>query len=222
MARETTKWPSTRWPITKIMSSDGCNGNRVPWRWGRGTISANLDVIWGMSVNNLGRPAAGLRRFNSTARLRILTGLLLLLAVISTPLARLRAGDASILERIVVVTDSGEHVLEVEIADADATRARGLMFRRSLAPNRGMLFLYEAEQMITMWMRNTYISLDMVFIRADGRVNSTVLGAEPFSEEIIASGGPTMAVLEIAAGGAVRLGLKTGDLIHHRHFGTAP
>ena len=52
MARETTKWPSTRWPITKIMSSDGCNGNgaEFPWRWGRGTISANLDVIWGMSV----------------------------------------------------------------------------------------------------------------------------------------------------------------------------
>ena len=49
MARETTKWPSTRWPITKIMSSDGCNGNRVPLEMGRGTISANLDVIWGMS-----------------------------------------------------------------------------------------------------------------------------------------------------------------------------
>ena len=129
------------------------------------------------------------------------------------------AGDELALEEIQLVTASGTHDLRAEIADTDANRARGLMFRRKLAPDHGMLFLYSEEQVLSMWMRNTYISLDMVFIRADGRVQNIARDTEPFSEDIISSTGPVSAVLEIAAGEADRYGLKTGDEVRHGHFG---
>ena len=84
-----------------------------------------------------------------------------------------------------------------------------------------MLFLNAAPREQTMWMRNTYIPLDMVFIRADGTVHRIAAMTEPHSEEIISSNGPVSAVLEIAGGAAQRLGLKPGDKVRHRHFGTA-
>ena len=146
-----------------------------------------------------------------------------ILALVSTfvaalPLRDSRAGEGLAVEPIVLLSGSGEHSLQVEIADTDATRARGLMFRRALAPDRGMLFLYETQQPLSMWMRNTYISLDMVFIRADGTIDSIARDTEPFSEAVITSGGSVIAVLEIAAGQAKRLELKPGDEVRHAHF----
>ncbi len=92
------------------------------------------------------------------------------------------------------------------------------MFRHSLGPREGMLFLHPEPRYISMWMRNTYIPLDMIFIRADGRIHRIEARTEPLSERIIQSGDRVTAVLEIAGGLSQRLGLKAGDLVRHSHF----
>jgi uncharacterized membrane protein (UPF0127 family) len=122
------------------------------------------------------------------------------------------------LEKLVLVTAAGERAIEVEVAETLQEKAVGLMFRRSLPESSGMLFPYEAPQEVTMWMRNTFIPLDMVFIRADGVVHRIEARTEPLSERTIASQGPVTAVLELAGGAAERLGLKPGDRVVHRHF----
>jgi|GEM_PF-973869 len=119
---------------------------------------------------------------------------------------------------IEIVSSSNRLKVAVEIAQSADEQARGLMFRRSLKRGHGMLFLYGAPQEINMWMRNTYISLDMVFFKADGRVHRIASNTEPFSEEIIHSYGNVTAVLEIGAGEASRLGIEEGDRIIHSHF----
>jgi uncharacterized membrane protein (UPF0127 family) len=124
-------------------------------------------------------------------------------------------------EPLTLVTATGEHVFNVEVAQTAAEKALGLMFRTSLPEQTGMLFPFDAPQEVSMWMRNTYISLDMVFIRADGGVHRIESRTEPLSERVITSGGPVTAVLELAAGVAARLGLKAGDRVRHPHFGTA-
>lgn len=124
-------------------------------------------------------------------------------------------------DQLTLVTGAGSHVIEIEVAETAEQKALGLMFRRSLAPNAGMLFPYGEPQELTMWMKNTYISLDMVFIRADGTVHHIAEGTEPFSETVISSRGDVTAVLELIAGSAARLGLKSGDKVLHAHFGTA-
>lgn len=121
-------------------------------------------------------------------------------------------------EPLTVTTASGRHTVEVEVADTEERKQLGLMFRTSLAPGHGMLFPYGRPQEITMWMRNTYISLDMVFIRGDGTVHRIERATEPMSEEIIASRGPVTAVLELAAGEADRLGIAPGARVEHPSF----
>ena len=125
-------------------------------------------------------------------------------------------------DRLTLVTASGRHEITIEIAETAQQKSMGLMFRTSLAMNRGMLFPYGTPQEITMWMRNTYIPLDMVFIRADGTVHRIEVKAEPLNERIIASRGAVVAVLELAGGAAESLGLKAGDKVLHKTFGTAP
>src|SRR5690606_35709097 len=107
------------------------------------------------------------------------------------------------------------------VAETPRQKAVGLMFRRSIPESTGMLFPYEEAHEVTMWMRNTYVPLDMVFIRADGVVHRIEARTEPFSERIIASQGPVTAVLELAGGAAERLELKPGDRVIHPHFGRA-
>jgi uncharacterized protein len=122
-------------------------------------------------------------------------------------------------DKLTLVTSTGKHVFDVEIAETPEDKARGLMFRRSLADDAGMLFPYgPPPQEATMWMRNTYISLDMVFIRGDGIVHRIEHGTEPFSERVISSEGPVSAVLELKAGIANRIGLKPGDRVVHATF----
>jgi uncharacterized membrane protein (UPF0127 family) len=121
-----------------------------------------------------------------------------------------------------LVTASGTHAVQIEVAETAADKARGLMFRRTLADDAGMLFPYSPPQEATMWMRNTYISLDMVFIRKDGTVHRIEANTEPFSEAVIASNGNVAAVLELKAGTARRIGLKPGDKVQYKLFGTAP
>ncbi len=106
----------------------------------------------------------------------------------------------------------------VERAEMDQEKALGLMFRTELKDSEGMLFNYGRSFEVTMWMRNTYIPLDMVFIRADGVIHRIEVRAEPLSERVIASGGDVSAVLEIAGGASERLGIKAGDRVRHKLF----
>ena len=128
------------------------------------------------------------------------------------------------IERLSILPAGGgaAHRFEVELAETDAEKALGLMFRTQLSDTAGMLFWYRSPQDITMWMRNTYISLDMVFIREDGLIARIEAEAEPLSERIIAAGSPVHAVLELAGGAAKRLDIKPGDRVEHRLFSGAP
>lgn len=110
------------------------------------------------------------------------------------------------------------HAFVIEIASTEAEKSLGLMYRSALPDDRGMLFPYGKERVITMWMRNTYIPLDMIFIRANGTVSRIEERAEPLSERVISSAVPVSAVLEISGGGAKRLGIKPGDKVRHKLF----
>jgi uncharacterized membrane protein (UPF0127 family) len=129
--------------------------------------------------------------------------------------SRSRASDLNTLE---IVSKSGVHVFAVELAVTDEQRERGLMFRRSLPEGQGMLFKFEPDQVISMWMHNTYIPLDMIFIRSDGRISRIAENTKPQSDNIISSGGPARGVLEVIAGTARRLGLAPGDKVAHPWF----
>lgn len=122
------------------------------------------------------------------------------------------------LERLEVVSGDRRHSFQVEVARTDAERARGLMFRQSMPQDQGMLFDFERDQIVTMWMKNTYLSLDMIFILADGRIHRIESRTEPESERTISSGAPVRAVLELNANVASRLGLRAGDSIVHPMF----
>jgi len=112
----------------------------------------------------------------------------------------------------------GTHLINVEITETDEERAQGLMFRTHMPEKSGMLFFYKTPREITMWMRNTYIPLDMVFIGKDGTVHRIEARTEPLSEAIISSHGDAVGCLELAGGEAARLGLKPGDKVEHRLF----
>jgi uncharacterized membrane protein (UPF0127 family) len=117
-----------------------------------------------------------------------------------------------------IVSKTGVHVFAVEIADTDATREKGLMFRKSLPDGQGMLFDFHREQPVSFWMRNTYIPLDMIFIRANGHILRIVENAEPLSERMIMSDGQVLAVLEVIGGTARKLGIAVGDRVAHPIF----
>ena len=122
------------------------------------------------------------------------------------------------LEKLTIATQTGDHAFSVEIAATPATRERGLMDRRFLPMDRGMLFEFERDGSVAFWMRNTYIPLDMVFIARNGAVTRIVDRAEPLTETPIPSGGPCAAVLELNGGVAAEIGLRTGDMVRHPFF----
>ncbi len=121
-------------------------------------------------------------------------------------------------DKLTLKTSSGDHVITIEVAETSEQKSLGLMFRTSVPANTGMLFPYGDPQELTMWMRNTYASLDMIFIRRDGTVHRIEYSTEPLSERVIGSKGLVTAVLELAAGEAKRLGLKPGDRVEHDTF----
>jgi uncharacterized membrane protein (UPF0127 family) len=143
--------------------------------------------------------------------------LLVVVALLAAGLM-MQSAHAMRLETLKLITARGPHVIDIEVTETAAEKAQGLMFRTRLADTAGMLFFYDTPQEITMWMRNTYIPLDMVFIRADGIVHRIEARTEPLSENIISSRGDVTACLELAGGAAERLGLKPGDRIEHRFF----
>ncbi len=140
---------------------------------------------------------------------RHLAALLLSLALLAAPLAAFAAGNGT----LVFKTATGDHSFNIEVMVTNEERALGLMFRRSLPENDGMLFLYDPPQPAMMWMKNTIIPLDMVFISSDARVHRIEQNAEPFSTTLIPSDGDIVGVLELNAGEASKIGLKRGDKV---------
>jgi uncharacterized membrane protein (UPF0127 family) len=120
-----------------------------------------------------------------------------------------------------IASASGRHDFTVELALEPAQQEQGLMFRRTMEPNAGMLFVYSHPQEISMWMKNTILPLDMVFIGADGAVIRIAERTVPQSLAVISSGGPAAAVLELNAGTAARLGIKPGDKVTSSALGSA-
>jgi uncharacterized membrane protein (UPF0127 family) len=126
---------------------------------------------------------------------------------------------AQAIEALTILSQGGQRQsFQVEVARNDADRAQGLMFRRSMPPERGMLFDFGRVQPVSMWMQNTYLPLDMLFIRPDGTIARIAANTEPLSTRTIASGEPVLAVLELNAGTASRLGIKVGDRVEHPLF----
>jgi uncharacterized protein len=121
-------------------------------------------------------------------------------------------------ESLTLLTSAGERKIDIEVAETMEEKSLGLMFRTALPDTQGMLFPYTPAQEISMWMKNTFIPLDMVFIKADGTVHRIEVRTEPMSEKIITSQGEVTAVLELAGGAAARLGLQAGDRVTHGHF----
>lgn len=122
------------------------------------------------------------------------------------------------LEGLDVVTATGPHHFNVEVMRTEAGREKGLMFRKYLPAGRGMLFDFKTERPVAMWMKNTFLPLDMVFISKDGKVVSVAENAEPLSEAIIASEGSAFAVLELNAGEAAHSDIKPGDVVKNAMF----
>ena len=133
--------------------------------------------------------------------LPIVAGLVLALVWIAPP----RAATTGTLE---IASKTGVHSFSVEVVATEAEREKGLMFRRELPEGRGMLFDFQTEQPVAFWMKNTYVPLDMIFIREDGRILRIAENTEPLSERLVPSGGPVLAVLEVIAGTAKKLGIS--------------
>ncbi len=123
-------------------------------------------------------------------------------------------------EDIVITGKRGkQEAFQVEVVSKDEDRARGLMGRTSLPERGGMLFVFQTVQSSAFWMKNTLIPLDMIFIDESGKIVKIHSMAVPHSREVIKSGVPVKAGLEINGGMARKLGLKAGDIVHHRVFG---
>lgn len=129
------------------------------------------------------------------------------------------AGAAPLpLTTVSVDTAKGKATFKVEVAGDNASQEKGLMFRKKLAPDAGMLFDFHTNVMTSFWMKNTLLPLDIIFIRADGTISSIAGNAVPMSEAPIPSSEPIRAVLEINGGKARALGIMPGDKVHAAIF----
>jgi len=152
------------------------------------------------------------------SRLRNLTSAAAIIAATLIAVALNTAAAAASFQTLEIVTKTGVQVFSVEMATTEQEKETGLMYRKELADGKGMLFDFSPEQPISMWMKNTYIPLDMIFIRADGRILRIAENTEPLSTKIISSGGPAKGVLEVIAGTARKYGIQPGDRVAHPLF----
>ena len=152
----------------------------------------------------------------------------MLMALLLMPMAALTAALPIAAQEVIapgpttelsVDTDTGIWPFQVELADDPHERAQGLMYRRKMQPDHGMLFDMGEVRPVGFWMKNTFLPLDIIFIGSDGRVRSMALKTEPLSEAVIESGEPVRFVLELNAGTAKRIGLKAGDHVRHEVIG---
>ncbi len=150
--------------------------------------------------------------------------LALLVVVVFMPFDAMARGQAQNLpvSPLKVETAQGCFKFEVELAVSPSERNIGLMYRHQMADDHGMLFLNPEVQYNSFWMKNTYISLDIIFINADGTVANIVANTIPLNLEPVLSTEPVLGVLELTAGQAARMGLKVGDKITHEIFERKP
>ncbi|MEE8438940.1 MAG: DUF192 domain-containing protein [Micropepsaceae bacterium] len=120
---------------------------------------------------------------------------------------------------LAIDTAEKSHLFVVELADGRYEQQRGLMFRQSVLPDEGMLFDFKVDIERAFWMRNTLVSLDMLFIRSDGTIHRIAANTTPLSDAGVPSFGPVSAVLELAGGRAAELGIAPGDTVRHQIFG---
>ena len=120
---------------------------------------------------------------------------------------------------LTIATASGPHNFTVELATTPAQMEQGLMFRRNLAPDAGMLFDFGHPTMAAFWMKNTLIPLDMLFVGQDGRIVNIRERAVPLALDTIAAAAPVRAVVELNGGTTARLGIKPGDRVIYPIFG---
>ncbi|MGP0091256.1 MAG: DUF192 domain-containing protein [Xanthobacteraceae bacterium] len=146
-------------------------------------------------------------------------GFILVFLAFSASLGPVAALDPYTLE---IVSQNGVHTFAVELATTPEQRELGLMYRHDLPEGRGMLFDFERDQDVSFWMKNTYIPLDMIFIRGDGRILRIAENTEPLSERLVPSGGPVRGVLEVIGGTARKLGIAAGDRVAHPIFAGRP
>jgi uncharacterized protein len=169
------------------------------------------------ALRNPGRPEVMYRLF---------TPLLLVMAALAAAPSWAQSGPPEDLAKFpqakLEISAKTLLVFDVWMADTPARQQQGLMFVRSLPPMRGMLFVHENPRPMSMWMKNTYIPLDMVVIDTQGRIQEIVENATPHSLDTLRSKLPAKAVLEIGGGEARRLGLKAGQRVRHPALETAP
>jgi uncharacterized protein len=154
----------------------------------------------------------------TSIRARIIAFALTVLAAVVLGAPAQRQASAAQMQTLEIVSKSGVHVFSVEMATTDQERETGLMYRKQMPDGQGMLFDFKPEQTVSMWMKNTYIPLDMIFIRADGSILRIAENTEPLSTRIISSGGLVTAVLEVNGGTARKLGIAPGDKVAHPLF----
>jgi hypothetical protein len=133
--------------------------------------------------------------------------------------AQLQRFDTS---KLTILSATGPHHFTVEVAETPGQMEQGLMFRRTMAPDAGMLFDYKVPTVATMWMRNTLIPLDMLFVDGQGRIVNIHQRAVPLALDVISAAGPVRAVIELNGGTAERLGIVPGDKVQHPIFSNAP
>src|SRR5512143_1689854 len=186
--------------------ADGCRGPS-----GRRFARAGVPLVRSIFRLPLGaRPRKGepMRQFGPIA--------LVLLGLVLAAVPARAAGE----QTLEIASKTGVHVFSVEIAENDAERAKGLMYRRELPEGRGMLFDFHRDQEVSFWMQNTYIPLDMIFIRGDGRILRIEENTEPLSTRMIPSRGAVRAVLEVIGGTSRKLGIAPGDRVASPIFKT--
>jgi uncharacterized protein len=146
---------------------------------------------------------------------RLIASLAILVAVSSA-----QAQEAARIEPLSIVTKESATLFAAEVADSDELRERGLMFRHVMPVGQAMLFDFEKPRPAAMWMKNTYISLDMLFVRADGTIAAIAENTEPLSTQTISVEEPVLGVVELAAGTVKRLGIRRNDKVYHQVFKT--
>lgn len=154
-------------------------------------------------------------------RRHLLPGLCVIVLVLGLHTLTIASGVDSDLpvETVEILTAGGErYSFSAHVADTPAARARGLMYVTRLEADHGMLFDFESPRIVNMWMKNTPLSLDMLFIDSGGRIARIEAQTKPFSTRLVASGSEVRAVLELNAGTAERLGIAAGDRVVHRLF----
>jgi len=148
-------------------------------------------------------------------RIALLAAAAAVALLVLAPVGRAQQSPLTDFKRdaLTIKSADGVHNFQIEVATDDAHREQGLMFRHSMAPDAGMLFIYDKSQPVAMWMKNTDLPLDMLFIAADGHIVNIRQRAVPYSTEVIPSAGPVKEVLELNGGTVSRLGIKSGDKV---------